>query len=123
MTDKGEEYMPDIHLGKFRDNIEIDNVNYAINNTNPYCAFWIYNKNEFRKFIDSKYYDINNIIGYGRREMSAIGLHGLHTPWYKNTVIPVIDNKLNADCKIYHMPNNYLNTLATIRFNDAILSV
>jgi hypothetical protein len=44
--------------------------------------------------------------------------------WYINTVIPIINDKLIEDCKIYHMPNNYVidkNTLyATIEFNKAI---
>ena len=97
---------------------------YCVNNINPYCAFWIYNKNEFNNFANSKYYKINNIQGYGIREQSAIGLHGLNTDWYKSTLIPVINNKLIEECKIYHMPNNYVlnkNTLfATIKFDEAV---
>ena len=88
------------------------------------CAFWIYNKTEFNNFVDSKYYNINNISGYGIREQSAIGLHGINTVYYKNTLIPIVNNKLIEECKIYHMPNNYVrnkNTpYATIKFNEAI---
>ena len=79
---------------------------------------------EFDKFVNSKYYNIQNIRGYGIREQSAIGLHGLHTDWYKSTLIPIINNKLIECCKIYHMPNNYVldkNTMfATIQFDKAI---
>ena len=98
-------------------------TNYCVNNKNPYCAFWIYNKNEFGKFVNSKYYNINNILQYDIREKSAIGLHGTQTQWYKNTLIPIINNKLIEDCRIYHMPNNYVlnkNTrFATIKFDEA----
>ena len=42
-----------------------------------------------------------------------------------NTVIIIINNKLIEDCKIYHMPNNYVidkNTLYdTIEFDKALL--
>ena len=105
--------------------INLNETTYCINNKNPYCAFWIYNKEEFTKFINSKYYDISNIINYGIRESSAIGLHGISTNWYLNTVIPYMNNKLIDDCKIYHMPNNYAtdnNTpFAKIKFDNAIM--
>ena len=74
--------------------------------------------------MNSKYYNINNISGYQVREKSAIGLHGVHTVYYKNTLIPIVNNKLIEECKIYHMPNNYVlnkNALfATIKFNEAV---
>jgi predicted nucleic-acid-binding Zn-ribbon protein len=46
-----------------------------------------------------------------------------YTNWYKNTLIPIIDNKLIQDCKIYHMPNNYVGShefFGTIKFDEAI---
>jgi hypothetical protein len=118
------EYITDLYGKKFDTVINLDKNTYCVNNNNPYCAFWIYNKNEFDKFVNSKYYNIQNIRGYGIREQSAIGLHGLHTDWYKSTLIPIINNKLIECCKIYHMPNNYVldkNTMfATIQFDKAI---
>lgn len=118
------EYITDLPRKKFDTFIDLDGKKYCINNKNPYCAFWIYNKNEFNNFVNSKYYDINNISGYGIREKSAIGLHGIYTVYYKNTLIPIVNNKLIEECKIYHMPNNYvLNKnvpFAKIKFNEAI---
>ena len=118
------EYITDLHGEKLDNIINLNEKNYCINNKNPYCAFWIYNKNEFNKFVNSKYYNINNISGYGTREQSAIGLHGLNTDWYKNTLIPIINNKLIEECKIYHMPNNYVinkaSHYATIKFDEAL---
>lgn len=118
------EYITDLKGEKIDTIINLDNTRYCVNNKNPYCAFWIYNKNEFNLFVNSKYYNINNIQNYGIRETSAIGLHGVGTDWYKNTLIPIINNKLNEDCKIYHLPNNYVidntNLFATIKFNEAI---
>jgi hypothetical protein len=103
------EYITDL-LGETYDVLfELNDEYYCVNNRNPYCAFWIYNKSEFNKFVDSPYYSIDNIHGYDERAASAIGLHGMSTPWYTCTVLPLKDNKLLDDCKIYHMPNNYVN--------------
>ena len=122
-TKDNQEYITDLHGEKFDKILNIDNDKYCINDKNPYCAFWIYNKNEFNKFVNSKYYNINNILNYGIRESSAIGLHGVSTEWYKYSIIPLINNKLIESCKIYHMPNNYVNDntlFATVNFKDAI---
>lgn len=117
------EYITDL-CEKLDTIINLNDDIYCVNNKNPYCAFWIYNKNDFNKFVNSKYYNINNILGYGIREQSAIGLHGVMTNWYKNTLIPIINNKLIEDCKIYHLPNNYVidnsTNFATIKFNEII---
>ncbi len=116
------EYITDI-THKMHNMISINSIKYCVNDVNPYCAFWIYDKDEFNKFVTSKYYDCNNIINYETRESSAIGLHGLGTNWYKNTIIPIMDNKLIENCKIYHMPNNYVqkkSVFASIKFDEAI---
>jgi hypothetical protein len=119
------EYITDLAGEQFDTRIELDNSIFCVNNKNPYCAFWIYNKNEFNNFVNSNHYDINNInSNYGIRERSAIGLHGVDTIWYKGTVIPIVDNKLIDECRIYHMPNNYVGnkhpSFATIKFVEAI---
>jgi hypothetical protein len=134
--ENNDEYLSDLHgeQHKFDTIINLQDTKYCVNNKNPYCAFWIYNKNEFNNFVNSKYYDINNISMYnlpnydgrynGIREVSAFGLHGICNYWYKNTLIPIINNKLIEDCKIYHMPNNFVanktNQFATIKFDEAI---
>jgi hypothetical protein len=118
------EYITDFNGKQLDTIIHLNGTTYCVNNHNPYCAFWIYNKNEFNRFVNSQYYDINNIVGHGVREMSAIGLHGIGTNWYISTLIPIVDNKLIDDCKIYHLPNNYVmnkgNSFATIKFDEAI---
>ena len=120
----GEEYITDLHGECFDTIIQLaDGQPCCLNNKNPYCAFWIYNKAEFKRFVLSPYYDIQNIPEYPIREKSAIGLHGNLNYWYKGTVIPIIGQGLNPDCRIYHMPNNYVvdsSPFATIRFEDAI---
>jgi len=122
-TNNNEEYITDLYGEQFDTIICVDDITYCVNNKNPYCAFWIYNKKEFNKFVSSKYWDISNITGYETREQSAIGLHGTGTNWYKSTLIPIHNNKLIESCKIYHMPNNYVTNnskFATILFNNAI---
>jgi len=106
-----EEFMTDFN-NKNKKPLDIfmnaHNKTYVLNHRNPYCAMWIYDKNEFAKFIQSDYYNISNIKGYNIREMSAVGLHGLHTDYYKGTVIPLVENQLDNGCRIYHLPNNYI---------------
>lgn len=124
----GTEYITDLANTQYDTFALIDNQMYCVNNINSYCAFWIYNRQEFNRFVDSKYYDINNIIYYASwefiREKSAFGLHGLSTDWYINTLIPITDKKLIEDCKIYHLGNNYVNDdsndYATIKFSEAL---
>jgi hypothetical protein len=118
------EYCTDLYNDHLDTIINLNDNIYCVNNKNPYCAFWIYSKEEFNNFINSGFYQCYTINGYGTREQSAIGLHGLNTNYYKETVIPIVNNKLDLDCRIYHMPNNYVvdktNYLATIKFDEAI---
>ena len=124
----GSEYITDLQTVQLRTFAIIDKQMYCVNNINTYCAFWIYNRQEFNRFVDSLYYDINNIIyrlkGQFLREKSGYGLHGPNTDWYINTLIPITDKKLIDDCKIYHMGNNYVNDdsndYATIKFSEAL---
>jgi hypothetical protein len=119
-----EEYITDLYGTKLYSFITINNIKYSLNRNNTYCAFWIYNKAEFNRFVDSKYYDDTNIVGYGIRERIGIGLHGIRTNWYKGTLIPIENNMLHQHCKIYHIANNYVNDdnsiFATVKFNQAI---
>jgi len=123
IDDAGDEYVTDFLEGQYLSKtIFLNDKEYCVNDINPYCAFWIYSKDEFNRFVESKYYDMNNIDGYNFREASVIGLHGIKTNWYKNTIIPIVDYNLTQDCKIYHLPNNYVNsslyTNASIKFID-----
>lgn len=123
-----EEVITDIE-SQLREFKIINDEIFYINNINPYCAFWIYDKKEFARFVASELYDIKNILGgeYGIRESSAIGLHGLNTNWYQCTVLPWDNSKkrLHDGCKIYHMPNNYaLNpetSFGKIKYEDAVV--
>jgi hypothetical protein len=120
------EYITDLQGTKLDSVINLNGKTYCVNDKNPYCAFWIYNKDEFNKFVNSEYYDINNIEYYPNciREKSAFGLHNRYTKWYKNTLIPIVNNKLIEECKIYHMPNNYIGScegFCSIKFNEALV--
>lgn len=118
-----EEYMTDV-IVKFSILVKIESDLFCKNEHNPYCAFWIYNKQEFNNFVNSRFYDPNNIPYYNCREKSAIGLGGISNYWYKGTLIPVQNNKLIDDCKVYHLTNNYVmnssSNFCKIKFNDAI---
>jgi len=120
LDEKGKHYTTDNATspnGKIKQfltkTVNIKGQKFIINDQNHYCAFWIYDKNEFNMFLESKLFDIKNIRGYGIREAAAIGM----TQKYKMTVIPLINNKLNKYCKIYHLPNNYVGLLGHWKLN------
>ena len=111
---------------------KINNKRFAIVE-NPYCAMWIYEKKEFKKFIKSKYFNFKwdmNKIGKVNldREMSGIGWHGqdikkgFNMGHYIATIIPINKNKLDTGSYIKHLPNNYSKNPAglfgTIKLND-----
>jgi len=121
-TNNNEECITDIVDPGLSESITLNDVSYAVNNNNPYCAFWIYDAKEFNKFVDSIYWDPNNIPTYDIREKSAVGLHGFGITWYKNTLIPIINKKLIDECRVYHLPNNYINSdsaFGKLKFNEA----
>jgi hypothetical protein len=118
-----DEYITDINT-KLNKIVTIEKELFILNN-NPYCAMWIYDKNEFKKFVNSKYWNLTMVGAcYDIREQSAIGLHGKCTDWFKGTLIPIVNKRLIEDCKIYHLPNNYVNNPSTnfgkIKFNDIV---
>jgi hypothetical protein len=125
----GNEYLADLHdTLKVENTIVINNQKYAVNDVNPYCGSWIYDKIEFDLFLNSPYYHGNGNIPYiyGIREGSAVGMHGFGMNIYKNTVIPYDENnQLHPGCKIYHLDNVLLYRnegcgSSTILFKDAL---
>ena len=122
------EYLGDLHNTlKLENSLVMSGKKYIINDVNPYCGSWIYDKKEFNVFLNSLYYHGNGNIPYiyGIREGSAIGMNGFGMNIYKNTLIPLdIENKeLHPGCKIYHLENDlmYINETSrssTILFKD-----
>ena len=51
-------YLVDIFLQLYK-YIFINDNKYFINDVNPYCAFWIYDQIEFKKFINTKIWKFN----------------------------------------------------------------
>jgi hypothetical protein len=125
----GNEYMVDI-IRKLNTNntVVINGKNYVINNVNTFVASWIYDKKEFKVFLNSPYYNGNgNITNYDIQAASGIGYHGVGMNRYKNTIIPFDENKkLHDGCKVYHLDNVYLYkhdecSSSTILFKDALI--
>lgn len=118
-----QEYLTDI-IEPMSHIIQIDEHRYACNTSNPYCGFWIYDKAEFNRFVDSKFWDLRNIKGYSVRASSAIGLHGTKTGWYKSSIVPILNGKIHMDSRVYHIPNNYVSDpqsyFASMRLEKAI---
>lgn len=84
---------------------------------NPYCSFWIYDKNEFFNFTKSKFWRFDwryeTISGEKLiREINAIGYHHPLMKRYKATIVPEKKNKILNDCFINHLSNKYANAPA-----------
>ena len=85
---------------------------------NPNSSTWIYDKNEFSKFVKTPFYNFNwKIKEFGShnfdREMSAVGWHGrdiskgFDMGRYIATIIPLEKNKLDTNSFINHLSNKY----------------
>lgn len=104
-----------------------------------YCAFWIYDKVELKKYMKTSWFHLDtmkrqhsfelNTIGI--REVSAWGLHTKHPYYnlginhYKDTIILLDENeKLHQDCRVYHLDPAYKHgpnsNFCKAKFNDCI---
>jgi hypothetical protein len=118
--DEDNIYLTDIsscfHEPKF---VTLNNNKFLVNDKNPYCACWIYDKKRMKDYIKSKYFNSvqlmnpNNNKKIEIRESQAFGLHYKNIDYFKHTLIHVNKtnelNKINENCFIHHMPNNYIN--------------
>tara|TARA_A100001015_G_scaffold317565_1_gene434905 strand:+ start:853 stop:1617 length:765 start_codon:yes stop_codon:yes gene_type:complete len=125
IADDNKEYITDLPGKKFTDTLILDNTKYIINNVNTFCAMWIYNRKIMKEWINHKYWNpeyIPNVKKIDYRGKAAFGLNGIGT-WFKDTIIPMDGNKPIEHCKIYHLPNNYVDpenkqSFGTILFNE-----
>ena len=111
-NDQYENYAVHI-MKKFSRYIEIQKQKYFLNDLDNYCCFWIYDKVDFKNFIDSKWWNFKKKLTnyrhyYGVTETSALGLHAFNIGYFKATVIPEIKNQLDKRCFVKHITNNYL---------------
>ena len=108
--------------------IIINNEKFVVVN-NPYFAMWIMDKSTLKKFIKSKFWNLNNWRGFNSftklydREKSAVGWHALNMNYFKATVLPITKNKIRKECYFPHQPNKYVAETGMIALNiDNILS-
>lgn len=104
----------------------IEDQEYVINTGNVYCGMWILDKIEFAKYVNSKYYDLQNIHSvtepHMSREKSAWGLNAPEITWYTHVLMPMKNGELDPDARIYHLPNNYIGSgmFASIPFKNIV---
>ena len=102
-----------IHIvRKLNKYLNIEGKKFVINDLENYCCFWIYNKDQFHKFLTSKWWSFkkrahNFRHNYGVTERSSIGFHSFNMNYFKATLIPEVDNQPDPNCFIEHMTNNY----------------
>jgi hypothetical protein len=106
-------------VSKIKYYVDLYKIRFAkLENSNS--SFWIYDKNEFKKFTNTKYwrfdYTWTTISGvWLKREMAAVGWHGENMGGegsmnrYKATIIPLNNYKLNKNSFLKHLSNKYAN--------------
>ena len=110
-----------IHIvRKLNKYLNIDGKKFVINDLENYCCFWIYNKDQFHKFLKSKWWSFkkrahNFRHNYGITERSSIGFHSLNMNYFKATLLPEIDNQPDPNCFIEHMTNNYYDKFSEFK--------
>jgi len=102
-----------IHIVRKLDKyLKIEDKKFVINDLENYSCFWIYNKDQFHKFLRSKWWSFkkrahNFRHNYGITERSSIGFHSFNMNYFKATLLPEIDNQPDPNCFVEHMTNNY----------------
>ena len=104
-------------LNKF---FNLNSQNFIINDLENYCCFWIYDQNQFNDFINSNWWNFKRKVhnfrhNYGITERSSIGLNALNINYFRATLLPEINNKLDPNCYIEHITNNYFNKFPEFR--------
>ena len=116
-----------IHVAKkFKKFYNLENQKYFINDFENYCCFWLYEKKIFNDFLKSQFWSFEKKLtnfrhNYGTTERSALGFHALSSNYFKATLIPEINSKLDPNCFIEHITNNYFNKFLDDKkkqFND-----
>ena len=104
-----------IHVTKQLDKfLNIENRKYFLNDFENYCCFWLYNQKIFNDFLKSNFWSFKKKLtnfrhNYRITERSALGLHALSANYFKATLIPEINSKLDPNSFIEHITNNYFD--------------
>ena len=103
----------------------IDNQPFVLNNVQAYCASWIYDKSEFIRWINSSYWNIENIKSLGQQFIREVSAIGFSNEGYKGTIIPLENfNKLDKNCIVHHLDNKFIKDMTTpfgkLNFNNSV---
>ena len=113
---KNKTYYSDDQVAKSKYYVNLLNKKYIIPQ-NTSCGLWIYDKNEFKSFIKTKFWKFDwkwtTISGVLlMREMSMIGWHGVNMNGidmrrYLATIIPLKNGQLDKNSLIRDLSNKY----------------
>jgi hypothetical protein len=118
-TNGTTEYITDQTPGdRLREKVVIDKTTF-VKNDKPYCAFWIYDKDMFNEFILSDSWKKSKLDN--ERFIRLYIAFGMNDK-FDSTVIPLIGSTLDERCKVYHLPNNYINSgyHASVKFTEIL---
>ena len=92
--------------------LELEGTPFLVNDVNTYCGFWIYDRSELEKFVETPEWKFE-FRGYDVREKSAIGWHGLGMGRYRATLVPLVEvgassYRTDVGSGVRHLPNNYI---------------
>jgi hypothetical protein len=93
-----------------------------------YYGFWIYDRDELRRFAASDRWDLEH--AQAVREVAALGWHRRELGLYKDTIVPVkqeLEKRIytvSKECSVHHMPNNYIGhpMFCTVEFPPRIMT-
>ena len=111
-------------IGQLNKFISINGTDYIVLD-NPYYALWIMDRLTLKKFIKSRFWNLNNWNGFNSftklydREKSGVGWHGLNMDHFKATVVPIKKNKIIKECYFPHQPNKYVSEKGHIHVSVA----
>ena len=123
-TDGNTEFVTDQTPGDRLHTKVVINESEFVKNDRPYCAFWIYDKEMFNHFVSTDGWKKSKIDNEGYiRLYIAFGMQDRIYNKFDSTVIPLIGSTLDERCKVYHLPNNYVNSgyHASVKFNEILL--
>ena len=102
--------------------VELEGRPFLLNDVNPYCGLWIYDRDELGRFVRSPEWAFR-FRPYKIREKSAVGWHGRGMGRYKGTVLPLVPSDrggyvVPSAAAVPHLSNRFIGhgRYCTVRF-------
>ena len=110
---------------------KIGNKLYLVNDVQPYCAFWIYDKNEMKLWMNEEYWDPAKTCCHSAIHILEKSSSGKIWDQGYPTIIPITQSATpHPNCIVYHQGEKFVKFVetanpmtpwfSTIKFKEAI---